>query len=156
MSLCKSGKVTKTLPPPRTALAALRFPHSGPAPWARCDGPSLARSQLSRHPCRSTHSAKPPLGLPKGRQIKIKNQITSRSQADHKQIKNSLAIPCRSSSVTAPSVFPLFAKHYLTNTLDDKPYPSLTSGRVVQCFSPTSIKSSLLSGKVCCARYSGW
>ena len=32
----------------------------------------MARSQLSRHPCRSTHSAKPPLGLPKGRQIKIK------------------------------------------------------------------------------------
>ena len=40
---CKSGKVTKALSPLRTAFAALRFPHSGPAPWARRDGPSLAQ-----------------------------------------------------------------------------------------------------------------
>ena len=71
----------------------------------------MARSQLSRHPCRSTHSAEPPLGLPKGRQIKnqinsqVKNKITSQitrqitrqitSQITRqitRQIKNSLAI----------------------------------------------------------------
>ena len=35
-------KVPKKALPHRTALAALRFPHSGPAPWARRHGPSMA------------------------------------------------------------------------------------------------------------------
>ena len=35
-------KVPKKALPHRTALASLRFPHSGPAPWARRHGPSLA------------------------------------------------------------------------------------------------------------------
>ncbi|MCH4870432.1 hypothetical protein EQV90_16440 [Pseudomonas sp. TMW22089] len=29
--------------PQRTAFAALRFPRSGPAPWPRRDGPSMAQ-----------------------------------------------------------------------------------------------------------------
>ncbi|PAA01696.1 hypothetical protein CJU81_23615, partial [Pseudomonas fragi] len=41
-SLCKSDKVTKALSPHRTAFAALRFPRSGPVPWARRHGPSMA------------------------------------------------------------------------------------------------------------------
>ncbi len=36
-------KVSKRSLPLRTALASLRFPRSGPAPWARRDGPSLAQ-----------------------------------------------------------------------------------------------------------------
>jgi len=35
-------KVPKKASPTRTAFAALRFPHSGPAPWARRHGPSMA------------------------------------------------------------------------------------------------------------------
>ena len=38
----KSGKVTQALSPHRTAFAALRYPRSGSAPWARRDGPSMA------------------------------------------------------------------------------------------------------------------
>ncbi|MEJ3576070.1 hypothetical protein WEU41_17675, partial [Pseudomonas fragi] len=59
--------------PWRTAFAALRFPRSGPAPWAR------------RH-------AEPPLGLPMGQvdqnQKPDQKQIKSRSKADQKQIKS--------------------------------------------------------------------
>ena len=36
-------KRTKKALPQRTAFAALRFPRSGPAPWPRRDGPSMAQ-----------------------------------------------------------------------------------------------------------------
>ncbi|RUT42074.1 nucleoid-structuring protein H-NS [Pseudomonas sp. PAMC 29040] len=36
-------KVSKKALPQRTAFAALRFPRSGPAPWPRRDGPSMAQ-----------------------------------------------------------------------------------------------------------------
>ena len=39
----KDPKGTKRSSPHRTAFAALRFPRSGPAPWARRDGPSMAQ-----------------------------------------------------------------------------------------------------------------
>ena len=39
-------------------------------------------SRLSRHPCRSTHSTEPPLGLPEGGRSK------ARSKADQEQIKS--------------------------------------------------------------------
>ena len=39
----KDQKGTKKSSPQRTAFASLRFPRSGPAPWARRDGPSLAQ-----------------------------------------------------------------------------------------------------------------
>ena len=52
----------------------------------------LGPSRLSRHPCRSTHYAEPPLGLPMGQvdqnQKPNQKQIQSRSKADPKQIKN--------------------------------------------------------------------
>ena len=38
----KDPKGTKRSSPHRTAFAALRFPRSGPAPWARRHGPSMA------------------------------------------------------------------------------------------------------------------
>ena len=38
----KDPKGTKRYSPHRTAFAALRFPRSGPAPWARRHGPSMA------------------------------------------------------------------------------------------------------------------
>ena len=63
-------KGTKKASPHRTALASLRCPSlrscSVGTPPRAIHGPS----RLSRHPCRSTHSTEPPLGLPKGRQIK--------------------------------------------------------------------------------------
>ena len=39
----KDQKGTKKSSPQRTAFASLRFPRSGPAPWARRDGPSMAQ-----------------------------------------------------------------------------------------------------------------
>ncbi len=49
-------------------------------------------SRLSRHPCRSTHYAEPPLGLPMGQadqnQKPTQKQIQSRSKADPKQIQS--------------------------------------------------------------------
>ena len=41
-SVQKDPKGTKRSSPHRTAFAALRFPRSGPAPWARRHGPSMA------------------------------------------------------------------------------------------------------------------
>ncbi len=38
-----AAKVSKKALPLRTAFAALKFPRSGPAPWARRDGPSMAQ-----------------------------------------------------------------------------------------------------------------
>ncbi|ARQ76390.1 hypothetical protein B6D87_20255 [Pseudomonas fragi] len=38
----KDQKGTKKSSPHRTAFAALRFPRSGSAPWARRHGPSMA------------------------------------------------------------------------------------------------------------------
>jgi hypothetical protein len=85
-------KVTKKACPWRTAFAALRFPRSGPSSVGPPPRAILGPSRLSRHPCRSTHYAEPPLGLPMGQvdqnQKPNQKQIQSRSKADPKQIKN--------------------------------------------------------------------
>ena len=81
-------KVTKKACPWRTAFAALRFPRSGPAPWARRHGPSMAHRGSP-----GIHAGQPTtqnlLSASRwGRQIKIKSQLKNRSKADPKQIKN--------------------------------------------------------------------
>ena len=75
-------KVTKKACPWRTAFAALRFPRSGPAPWARRHGPSMAHRGSP-----GIHAGQPTtqnlLSASRwGRQIKIKSQLKNRSKAD--------------------------------------------------------------------------
>ena len=56
-------------------IPSLRSCSVGPPPSA-----IQGRGRLNRHPCRFAHCAKPPLGLPT-RQIKIKSQVKSQSEA---------------------------------------------------------------------------
>ena len=77
-------KGTKKALPQRTAFAALRFPRSGPAPWPRRDGPSMAQhGSPGIHAGRTTTQN---LRSASRRGLKIK--IKSRSKADQKR-------PCR-------------------------------------------------------------
>ena len=83
-------KVTKKACPWRTAFAALRFPRSGPAPWARRHGPSMAHRGSP-----GIHAGQPTtqnlLSASRwGRQIKIKSQLKNRSKADPKLIQSRL------------------------------------------------------------------
>ena len=78
-------KVSKRSLPPRTALASLRFPHSGPAPWARRDGPSMAQ-----HGSPGIHAGRPtPQNLHSASRWggRSRSRSKTRSQADHKQVK---------------------------------------------------------------------
>ena len=70
-------KVPKKALPHRTAFAALRFPHSGPAPWARRHGPSMA------------HRGSPGIhaGRPTPQNLHSASRRASKSKADQKQIK---------------------------------------------------------------------
>ena len=73
-------KVSKKALPLRTAFASLKFPHSGPAPWARRDGPSLAQHgspgiHAGRPTTRNLHSASRRGG---------RSRSKTRSQADQK------------------------------------------------------------------------
>ena len=70
-------KVSKKSLPTRTALASLRCPSLRSRSVGTLRRAILGPTRLSRHPCRSTHCAEPPFGLPKGRQIKIKSQNKS-------------------------------------------------------------------------------
>ena len=78
-SLWKSAKVTKALLPlsfgasPRLGMPSLRSCSVGPPPSA-----IHGRGRLTRHPCRVAHYAEPPLGLSRGRCVKIKNKAAYR------------------------------------------------------------------------------
>ena len=73
-------KVSKRSLPLRTAFAALKFPRSGPAPWARRDGPSLAQ-----HGSPGIHAGRPtPRNLLSASRRGGRSRSKSRSQADRK------------------------------------------------------------------------
>ena len=73
-------KVSKKALPPRTALASLKFPHYGPATWARRDGPSLAQ-----HGSPGIHAGRPtPRNLLSASRRGGRSRSKSRSQADRK------------------------------------------------------------------------
>ena len=83
-------KGTKKALPQRTAFAALRFPRSGPAPWPRRDGPSMAQHGSPGIHAGRTTTQNLLSASRRGLKIKIKIKIKSRSEADQKQIKNDL------------------------------------------------------------------
>jgi len=78
-------KVPKKASPTRTAFAALRFPRSGPAPWARRHGPSMAhRGSPGIHAgtptAQNLHSASRRGG-------QIKNQSNSNNRSKDRRLR---------------------------------------------------------------------
>ena len=110
-------KVSKRSLPLRTALAALRFPHSGPAPWARRDGPSLAL-----HGSPGIHAGRPtPRNLlsasRRGGRSRSKTRSKTRSKADQKLVLmpiNCLRFNAHSSLHPLPTWHPLSSDSPLT------------------------------------------
>ena len=85
-------KVSKRSLPLRTALASLRFPRSGPAPWARRDGPSLAQ-----HGSPGIHAGRPtPRNLlsasRRGGRSRSKTRSKAKSKARSKTTASPLAV----------------------------------------------------------------
>ena len=73
-------KVSKKALPLRTAFASLKFPRSGPAPWARRDGPSMAQ-----HGSPGIHAGRPtPRHLHSASRRGGRSRSKTRSQADQK------------------------------------------------------------------------
>ena len=83
-------KVPKKALPHRTALASLRFPHSGPAPWARRHGPSLAHHgspgiHAGRPTTQNLHSASRRASRSKSKtRSKTRSKAKSKSKAKAK------------------------------------------------------------------------
>ena len=92
---------------PRLAIPSLRSCSVGSPPSA-----IHGRGRLPRHPCRGAHCAEPPLGLPMGRCIKIKNK----SEAACRPAYPSSPLPHKADRCTA------FAFHHASLRCD----PSLT------------------------------